>query len=59
MLRGLKRLKGEKNMIYARIKKLIEKGAYEKEDMLKKLDVFLLMNRITEEQYQELVGMMG
>lgn len=59
MFRGLKRLKGEKNMIYARIKKLIEKGAYEKEDMLKKLDVFLLMNRITEEQYQELVGMMG
>ena len=59
MLRGLKRLKGEKNMIYARIKKLIEKGAYEKEDMLKKLDVFLLMNRITEEQYQELIGMMG
>jgi len=52
-------LKGEKNMIYARIKKLIEKGAYEKEDMQKKLDVFLLMNRITEEQYQELVGMMG
>lgn len=46
-------------MIYARIKKLIEKGTYEKEDMLKKLDVFLLMNRITEEQYQELVGMMG
>ena len=46
-------------MIYARIKKLIEKGAYEQEDMLKKLDVFLLMNRITEEQYQELVGMMG
>ncbi len=46
-------------MIYARIKKLIEKGAYEKEDMLNKLDVFLLMNRITEEQYQELVGMMG
>ena len=30
-------------MIYARIK----------------LDVFLLMNRITEEQYQELIGMMG
>lgn len=59
MFRGLKWLKGEKNMIYARIKKLIEKGAYEKEDMLKKLDVFLLMNRITEEQYQELVGMMG
>ena len=35
------------------------KGAYEKEDMLNKLDVFLMANRITEEQYQELVGMMG
>lgn len=46
-------------MIYARIKKLIEKGAYEKEDMLNKLDVFLMANRITEEQYQELIGMMG
>lgn len=59
MFRGHGSVKGEKNMIYARIKKLIEKGAYEKEDMLKKLDVFLLMNRITEEQYQELIGMMG
>ena len=39
--------------------KLIERGAYEKEDMLNKLDVFLMANRITEEQYQELVGMMG
>lgn len=46
-------------MTYARLKKLIERGAYKKEDMLNKLDVFLLMNRITEEQYQELIGMMG
>ena len=46
-------------MTYARLKKLITKGAYEKEDMLKKLDVFLMANRITEEQYQELIGMMG
>ncbi len=46
-------------MTYARLKKLIEKGTYNKEDMMNKLDVFLLANRITEEQYQELVGMMG
>ena len=46
-------------MTYARLKKLIERGAYKKEDMLKKLDVFLMANRITEEQYQELIGMMG
>ena len=45
-------------MTYARLKKLIERGAYKKEDMLNKLDVFLMANRITEEQYQELVGMM-
>ena len=41
-----------------RLKKLISRGAYEKEDMMNKLDVFLMANRITEEQYQELVGMM-
>lgn len=46
-------------MTYARLKKLITKGAYEKEDLLNKLDVFLMANRITEEQYQELIGMMG
>ncbi len=45
-------------MTYARLKKLIRRGAYKKEDMLNKLDVFLMANRITEEQYQELVGMM-
>lgn len=46
-------------MTYARMKKLIQNGAYSKEDMLNKLDVFLMANRITEEQYQELVDMMG
>lgn len=46
-------------MTYARLKKLIEKGTYNKEDIMNKLDVFLLANRITEEQYQELVGMMS
>ena len=46
-------------MTYARLKKLIERGAYKKEAMLNKLDVFLMANRITEEQYQELIGMMG
>ena len=46
-------------MTYARLKKLITKGAYEKEDMMTKLDVFLMANRIPEAQYQELVGMMG
>ena len=46
-------------MTYARLKKLIENGAYDRESMLSKLDVFLLASRIIEEQYQELVGMIG
>ena len=46
-------------MTYARLKKLIENGAYDKESMLSKLDVFLMANRITEEQYRELVGLMA
>lgn len=46
-------------MTYARLKKLIENGVYDKESMLSKLDVFLMANRITEEQYNELVGLMA
>ena len=44
-------------MTYERCKKLIQTGNYEQEDMLKKLDVFLLADRITTEQYNELVSM--
>nr|DAW47668.1 MAG TPA: chaperone [Caudoviricetes sp.] len=46
-------------MTYARLKKLITNGAYDKNDMMNKLDVFLMANRITEAQYEELVGLMG
>lgn len=46
-------------MTYARLKKLITNGAYDKNDMMTKLDVFLMANRITEAQYEELVGLMG
>lgn len=45
-------------MTYERCKKLVQTGNYEQEDMLKKLDVFLLADRITTEQYNELTGMM-
>ena len=45
-------------MTYIFCKRLIRNGNYEKDDMLMKLDVFLLNNRITQEQYEELVGMM-
>lgn len=46
-------------MTYARLKKLIENGAYDKESMMNKLDVFLMANRITEEQYNELVSLIA
>lgn len=43
-------------MTYNNCKKVIANGNYgTKEDMMVKLDVFLLNNRITESQYNELV----
>ena len=45
-------------MTYTVCKRLIQNGNYEKEDMLIKLDIFLLNDRITEVQYNELVGLM-
>ena len=51
-------MKGGASMIYKLCKKVIVSGNYDKEDMQKKLDVYLLCNRITQEQYEELVSMM-
>ena len=45
-------------MLFDLMKTMITRGTYVKEDMMKKMDVFLLNNRITEEQYTELVGLM-
>lgn len=45
-------------MTYAYCKKIIENGKYDKTDILDKLDIFLLNNRITEEQYNALVNLM-
>ena len=45
-------------MIYKLCKKIIEGGNYTYDDMLNKLDVFLLADRITAEQYKELKGIM-
>ena len=42
---------------YEMCKFLIEKGRYEKEDMLSKLDLFVLGDRITNEEWQELKGL--
>lgn len=45
-------------MTYRNCKFLIEKGDYVYDDMCNKLDVFLLRNRITKDQYNELMNMM-
>lgn len=45
---------------YTLCKKVIENSAYySKEDMGIKLDVFLLNNRITQEEYNELVNLLN
>lgn len=43
--------------MYNLCKKIILGGVYEKGDMLNKLDIYLLKNRITEEQYTELIDL--
>ena len=45
-------------MTYRLCKQLIENGNYDKDDMLVKLDVFFLNNRISQEEYEELVGLL-
>lgn len=42
-------------MIYNLLKNLINAGKYEREDMTNKLDVFFTFDRISTEQYQELL----
>ncbi len=46
-------------MLFSLIKTVITRGTYDNEDMLKKMDVFLLNSRITEEEYNELIALMG
>jgi len=47
-------------LTYIYCKKVIANGTYgAKEDMMMKLDVFLLNNRIAQEQYTELVGLLN
>lgn len=54
----LKRLE-ENMMTYKLMKRIIQKGDYDREGTMMKLDVFLMADRITVEEYQELVEMMG
>lgn len=44
-------------MTYDFCKMIIEKKTYVRADMLEKLDLFYLRDRVTREQYEELVGM--
>lgn len=45
---------------YIFCKKVIANGTYgTKEDMMIKLDVFLLNNRITKEEYEELINLLN
>lgn len=45
-------------MTYTLCKRLIDLGRYDKEDLLIKLDVFLLNGRIDEKEYSDLVAKM-
>lgn len=44
-------------MIYKYLKKLIQSGDFDKEVTQNKLDIFLASNRLTNEQYKELLEM--
>lgn len=46
-------------MTYGLCKKIIAKGNYDKTELLDKLDLFLLNNRITDAQYNELVNLVN
>ncbi|AOR24294.1 hypothetical protein [Clostridium taeniosporum] len=46
-------------MLYNIIKNLINHNYYEREDMTNKLNVFMLVNQITESQYLELLAMIN
>ncbi|WP_313528818.1 hypothetical protein [Anaerotignum sp.] len=46
-------------MLYRYLETMITRGRYVKEDLVKKMDFFLLNNRITEAEYTELVALMG
>lgn len=46
-------------MAYKLMKRIIERGGYDKDATMDKLDAFLAADRLTTAQYQELVGLMG
>lgn len=46
-------------MIFNLLKNKIERGSYDKESLITKMDVYLLNNRITEDEYNTLIGLMN
>lgn len=46
-------------MAYKLMKRIIERGDYDREITMNKLDAFLAADRLTAAQYQELVAMIG
>lgn len=46
-------------MAYKLMKRIIERGNYDKAATMDKLDAFLAADRLTTEEYKELVDMMG
>lgn len=55
--KDLRRLE-ETKMTFKLMKRIIQKGGYDREGTLLKLDVFLMADRITAEEYQELYELM-
>lgn len=45
--------------IYVMLKRLIQKGNYDKQDIMNKLDTYFLMGRLTEDEYFELYNMVN
>lgn len=45
-------------MAYKLMRRIIERGSYDRESTLLKLDAFLAADRLTTAEYQELVAMM-
>lgn len=46
-------------MLYKLLTNLITNKYYEKEDMTNKLNVFMLYNQVSEEQYAELIALVN
>ena len=45
-------------MAYKLMKRIIERGDYDKASVMDKLDAFLAADRLTAEEYKELVALM-